>query len=45
MNIDEENKYAEVFMKADQVSLAIGKRGVNIKIGTGTYWLQHRCIP
>lgn len=32
MNIDEENKYAEVFMKADQVSLAIGKRGVNIKL-------------
>lgn len=32
MNIDETNKYAEVFMKADQVSLAIGKRGVNIKL-------------
>jgi N utilization substance protein A len=32
MNIDEENKYVEVFMKADQVSLAIGKRGVNIKL-------------
>lgn len=32
MTIDEENKYAEVFMKADQVSLAIGKRGVNIKL-------------
>ena len=27
MEIDEESKYAEVFMKADQVSLAIGKRG------------------
>ncbi len=32
MNINEENKYVEVFMKADQVSLAIGKRGVNIKL-------------
>ncbi|MBK7690265.1 MAG: transcription termination/antitermination protein NusA [Bacteroidetes bacterium] len=32
MNIDDENKYAEIFMKADQVSLAIGKRGVNIKL-------------
>ncbi|MBL7773218.1 MAG: transcription termination/antitermination protein NusA [Chitinophagaceae bacterium] len=32
MNIDEERKYVEVFMKADQVSLAIGKRGVNIKL-------------
>jgi N utilization substance protein A len=32
MNINDETKYAEVFMKADQVSLAIGKRGVNIKL-------------
>jgi N utilization substance protein A len=32
MNIDDAAKYAEVFMKADQVSLAIGKRGVNIKL-------------
>lgn len=32
MNIDETNKYAEIFMKADQVSLAIGKKGVNIKL-------------
>ncbi len=32
MNIDEDDKYAEIFMKADQVSLAIGKRGVNIKL-------------
>lgn len=32
MNINEENKYAEIFMNADQVSLAIGKRGVNIKL-------------
>lgn len=32
MNIDEENKYAEIFMKADQVSLAIGRKGVNIKL-------------
>lgn len=32
MEVDEEDKYAEVIMKADQVSLAIGKRGVNIKL-------------
>jgi N utilization substance protein A len=32
MKLDLENKYAEVTMKPDQVSLAIGKRGVNIKL-------------
>ncbi len=32
MTIDEEDKYVEVLMKADQVSLAIGRRGVNIKL-------------
>lgn len=32
MNINEETKHVEVFMPADQVSLAIGKRGVNIKL-------------
>ena len=32
MNINEETKHVEVFMQADQVSLAIGKRGVNIKL-------------
>jgi transcription termination factor NusA len=32
MDIDEEKKHAEIYMKADQVSLAIGKRGVNIKL-------------
>ena len=32
MNIDNENKRADVFLKADQVSLAIGKKGVNIKL-------------
>ncbi|MEZ5047666.1 MAG: transcription termination factor NusA [Chitinophagaceae bacterium] len=32
MNIDDENKYVEAFMKADQVSLAIGRKGVNIKL-------------
>jgi len=31
-NLDEENKKAEVFMKPDQVSLAIGKGGYNIKL-------------
>jgi N utilization substance protein A len=30
--IDEENKKADVFMKPDQVSLAIGKGGYNIKL-------------
>jgi len=32
MDIDEENKHANVYLKPDQVSLAIGKRGVNIKL-------------
>jgi len=32
MNIDNETKRADVFLKADQVSLAIGKKGVNIKL-------------
>ncbi len=32
INLDEENKRAEVFMKTDQVSLAIGKGGFNIKL-------------
>lgn len=32
IHIDEENKRAEVFMKPDQVSLAIGKGGFNIKL-------------
>lgn len=32
ITIDEENKRAEVFMKPDQVSLAIGKGGHNIKL-------------
>ena len=32
MNIDQEKKQADVFLKADQVSLAIGRRGVNIKL-------------
>lgn len=32
MNIDNENKTAEVFVAPEQVSLAIGKRGVNIKL-------------
>jgi len=30
--IDEENKKADVYMKPDQVSLAIGKGGFNIKL-------------
>jgi N utilization substance protein A len=32
MQIDEENKHVDAYMPADQVSLAIGKRGVNIKL-------------
>ncbi len=32
MNLDNEGKYAEVFLDADQVSMAIGKKGVNIKL-------------
>lgn len=32
LQIDEENSKAEVFLKPDQVSLAIGKRGLNIKL-------------
>src|ERR1700754_3084256 len=32
MNIDQEKKHAEVYLKPDQVSLAIGKKGVNIKL-------------
>jgi N utilization substance protein A len=32
INIDEENMRAEVFLNADQVSLAIGKNGYNIRL-------------
>lgn len=32
INIDEESKKAEVYMRPDQVSLAIGKGGYNIKL-------------
>jgi len=32
INIDEENKKADVYLAADQVSLAIGKNGLNIKL-------------
>jgi N utilization substance protein A len=32
MELDNEGKRAEVYLKADQVSLAIGRRGVNIKL-------------
>jgi N utilization substance protein A len=32
MNLDAEKKQADVYLKADQVSLAIGRRGVNIKL-------------
>ncbi len=32
MELDTENKHADVYLKADQISLAIGRRGVNIKL-------------
>ncbi len=32
MELDNENKHASVYLKPDQVSLAIGRRGVNIKL-------------
>ncbi len=32
MDIDQETKHANVYLKPDQVSLAIGRRGVNIKL-------------
>jgi N utilization substance protein A len=32
MEIDNEKKHANVYLKPDQVSLAIGKKGVNIKL-------------
>jgi N utilization substance protein A len=32
MELDQETKHANVYLKPDQVSLAIGRRGVNIKL-------------
>ena len=32
MDLDQENKHVIVYLKPDQVSLAIGRRGVNIKL-------------
>ncbi|MGZ3839968.1 MAG: transcription termination factor NusA [Flavisolibacter sp.] len=32
MELDQEGKHASVYLKPDQVSLAIGRRGVNIKL-------------
>lgn len=32
INLDEENKKADVYLASDQVSLAIGKNGLNIKL-------------
>ena len=32
MELDNEGKHANVYLKPDQVSLAIGRRGVNIKL-------------
>ncbi|MFT4202866.1 MAG: transcription termination factor NusA [Chitinophagaceae bacterium] len=32
MELDTENSHADVFLQADQISLAIGRKGVNIKL-------------
>lgn len=34
MSVDTEGKHASIFLKPDQVSLAIGKRGANIKLAS-----------
>jgi len=34
MELDTENKHANVYLAPDQVSLAIGRRGVNIKLAS-----------
>ncbi|SDC62003.1 transcription termination factor NusA [Niabella drilacis] len=34
MSLDQDGKHASIFLKPDQVSLAIGKRGVNIKLAS-----------
>jgi N utilization substance protein A len=34
MELDTDNKHANVYLAPDQVSLAIGRRGVNIKLAT-----------
>lgn len=34
MELDNESKHANVYLKPDQVSLAIGRRGVNIKLAS-----------
>ncbi|HND96200.1 MAG TPA: KH domain-containing protein, partial [Chitinophagaceae bacterium] len=34
MELDQEKKHANVYLKPDQVSLAIGRRGVNIKLAS-----------
>jgi len=34
MEIDSEGKHADIYLKPDQVSLAIGRRGVNIKLAS-----------
>jgi N utilization substance protein A len=34
MELDTERKHANIFLQPDQVSLAIGRRGVNIKLAT-----------
>ena len=34
MSVDNDKKHASIYLKPDQVSLAIGKRGVNIKLAS-----------
>jgi len=48
IEIDEENKRAKVYLKPDQVSLAIGKGGLNIKLAsrlTGYHLDVFRDVP
>jgi transcription termination/antitermination protein NusA len=34
MELDQDGKHASIYLKPDQVSLAIGRRGVNIKLAS-----------
>ena len=43
--LDEENRKAEVFLRSEEVSLAIGKGGLNIKTRLKAHRLHHRRLP
>jgi N utilization substance protein A len=45
IKLDQEHKRAEVYMKPDQVALAIGKGGHNIKLAGKLDRFRHRCVP